>query len=294
MNLPKVRGSYRKDFNLANVTWFGVGGMADYLFKPADIEDLSFFLKNKPENLEYIILGVGSNLLVRDGGFRGVVIRLGKGFTEILHNENELIVGAGALDINVSKYCAENGISGFEFLSGIPGVIGAAIAMNAGAYGKETADILIKAEAVDRCGNIVFFNNNDLGFKYRSNSLSDDYIFTKAYFKVEFGNKEDIWNKINQIQTQREETQPIRSKTSGSSFKNPVGGYKAWELIDKAGCRGIRLGGAEISTKHCNFLINTGDATAQDIEDLGESVRKKVFENSNIWLDWEIKIIGVK
>lgn len=294
MNLPKVRGSYRKDFNLANVTWFGVGGMADYLFKPADIEDLSFFLKNKPENLEYIILGVGSNLLVRDAGFRGVVIRLGKGFTEILHNENELIVGAGALDINVSKYCADNGIAGFEFLSGIPGVIGAAIAMNAGAYGKETADILIKAEAVDRYGNIVFFNNNDLGFKYRSNSLSDDYIFTKAYFKVEFGNKEDIWNKINKIQTQREETQPIRSKTSGSSFKNPVGDHKAWELIDKAGCRGARLGGAEISTKHCNFLINTGDATAQDIEDLGESVRKKVFENSNIWLDWEIKIIGVK
>jgi len=293
MILPEVRGSYRKNFKLDNVTWFGVGGPADYLFKPADIEDLIFFLQNKPKDLPLTVLGVGSNLLVRDGGIRGVVIRLGRSFTEISHTENELMVGAGALDINVSKYCVENGIEGLEFLSGIPGVIGAALAMNAGAYGKETSDVLIRLEAVDHSGNIVYLNNNDCGFKYRGNSLSDDLIFTKAYFKVKFGVKEDIQARVNQIQDQREETQPIRSKTSGSSFRNPEG-HSSWKLIDEAGCRGTRLGGAEVSSKHCNFLINTGEATAKDIEDLGELVRSKVLENSGILLNWEIKIIGEK
>jgi UDP-N-acetylmuramate dehydrogenase len=293
MTLPKVHGSYRKDFNLSNVTWFGVGGPADYLFKPADLEDLSFFLKNKPSDIEYMVLGVGSNLLVRDLGIRGVVIRLGKGFTEITHNKNELIVGAGALDVNVSKYCADNSLSGLEFLSGIPGVIGAAIAMNAGAYGSETSDVLIKLEAIDKNGNIIYLSNSDCGFKYRGNSLGDDLIFTKAYFKVETGIKEDIEARVDQIQAQREATQPIRSKTSGSSFRNPEG-HSAWKLIDEAGCRGARIGGAEISQKHCNFLINTGNATAKDIEELGELVRKKVFDNSGIMLNWEIKIIGEK
>jgi UDP-N-acetylmuramate dehydrogenase len=238
-----------------------------------------------------MVLGVGSNLLVRDGGIRGVVIRLGKGFTDISHNKEELIVGAGALDINVSNYCAENALAGLEFLSGIPGVIGAALAMNAGAYGNEIKDVLIKLEAVDKNGNIVIINKDDCGFKYRSNSLSKDLIFTKAYFKVFPGNKEEIQAKIKQIQQQREDTQPIRSKTSGSSFKNPEGS-RAWELIDKAGCRGLMLGDAIISPKHCNFLINTGNASAKEIENLGELVRKKVLDTSGVSLEWEIRIVG--
>jgi UDP-N-acetylmuramate dehydrogenase len=292
-NLPKIRGSYRENFKLSNVTWFNVGGPADILFKPADLEDLTYFMSERPKDLPYMVLGVGSNLLVRDGGIRGVVIRLGKGFTDILHNGEELVVGAGALDLNVSKYCAENALEGLEFLSGIPGVIGAALAMNAGAYGREISDCLIKLEALDKNGNLIILKNEDCGFKYRGSSLSDDLIFTKAYLKVKPGNKEEIEARVEQIQKQREDSQPIRSKTSGSSFKNPAG-FKAWELIDQAGCRGLRIGDAIISEKHCNFLINLGNATAAEIEDLGELVRKKVFEHSGIMLEWEIKIIGVR
>lgn len=293
MILPKVRGVYRENFQLANVTWFGVGGPADFLFKPADLADLIDFLKHKPKELPCMVLGVGSNLLVRDGGIRGVVIRLGKGFTDISHDKDELIVGAGALDVNVSKYCAEHGLAGLEFLSGIPGVIGSALAMNAGAYGREIKDVLIKLEAIDKHGNLLVINRDDCGFKYRSNSLADDLIFTKAYLEVAPGNKEEIEAKIKQISQQREDTQPIRSKTSGSSFKNPLG-FRAWELIDQAGCRGMQLGDAIISQKHCNFLINTANATANDIETLGEIVRRKVFEQSGINLEWEIRIVGEK
>ena len=292
-NLPKIRGSYRENFKLSNVTWFNVGGPADILFKPADLDDLTYFLKEKSKDLPYMVLGVGSNLLVRDGGIKGVVIRLGKGFTDISHNGEELVVGAGALDVNVSKYCAENALEGLEFLSGIPGVIGAALAMNAGAYGREISDCLVKLEALDKNGNLVILKNEDCGFKYRGSSLSDDLIFTKAYLKVKAGNKEEIEARVEQIQKQREDSQPIRSKTSGSSFKNPAG-FKAWELIDQAGCRGLRIGDAIISEKHCNFLINLGDASAAEIENLGELVRKKVFENSGIMLEWEIKIIGAR
>ncbi len=291
IKLPNIKGSYRENFKLANVTWFNVGGPADVLFKPADIEDLIHFLKEKPSNIPYLVLGVGSNLLVRDGGIRGVVIRLGKSFTDITHMGDELIVGAGALDLNVSKYCAENSLAGLEFLSGIPGVIGAALAMNAGAYGREISDCLIKLEALDKYGELLTLDNTACGFKYRGNSLSDDLIFTKAYLKIEAGNQTEIQAKIQQIQQQRENSQPIRSKTSGSSFKNPLG-KKAWELIDQAGCRGLQLGDAIISPQHCNFLINLGQATAGDIENLGEKVRKRVFETSGILLEWEIKIIG--
>lgn len=289
--LPKIRGSYRENFKLSNVTWFGVGGAADILFKPADVEDLAQFLKEKDPKIPYMVLGVGSNLLVRDGGIRGVVIRLGKGFTDITHTENELIVGAGALDLSVSQYCLENDLEGLEFLSGIPGVIGGALVMNAGAYGQEIADHLIKLEALDAKGNLLIINKEDCGFKYRSSSLTDDLIFTKAFLKVKPGNHTEIKEKIQNIQKQREESQPIRTKTSGSSFKNPPG-HKAWQLIDQAGCRGLSLGDAIISEKHCNFLINIGNATAAEIEELGETVRKKVFENSGIMLEWEIKIIG--
>ncbi len=290
-NLPEVRGSYRKNFKLSNVTWFGVGGPADVLFKPADLEDLTFFLQNKDPSIPHMVLGVGSNLLVRDGGIRGIVIRLGRGFTDITHIENELIVGAGALDVNVSQYCLENNLEGLEFLSGIPGVIGGALVMNAGAYGKEISDYLIKLEALDSKGNLITIFKEDCGFKYRSSSLDKNLIFTKAYLKVKPGNHEEIEEKIQNIQQQREESQPIRTKTSGSSFKNPPG-YKAWQLIDQAGCRGLQLGDAIISKKHCNFLINIGNATATEIEQLGELVRKKVFEDSGIMLEWEIKIVG--
>jgi len=293
MDLPKVRGSYRENFQLANVTWFGVGGKADILFKPEDVNDLSFFLKEKPKNIDYTIIGVASNLLVRDGGIRGIVIRLGRNFTEITHDGKVLVAGSAALDVNVSKYCQEHSLAGLEFLSGIPGVIGAAIAMNAGAYGDETANHLIKVEALDENGNLLILSKEECGFKYRGNSLSNKLIFTKAYFKVSPGDKEIIAEKVNNIQTQRETSQPIRSKTGGSTFKNPPG-EKAWQLIDQAGCRGLRIGDAMMSDKHCNFLINTGNATAKDIEDLGELVRKKVFENSGIMLEWEIKIIGEK
>ncbi len=289
--LPKVRGSYRKNFQLANVTWFGVGGSAEVLFKPEDSEDLARFLKEKPADIPYMVLGVASNLLVRDGGIRGVVIRLGRNFTDISHNKEELVAGAGALDVNVSKYCADNNLAGLEYLSGIPGVIGAALAMNAGAYGGEIANSLIKLEALDKQGNLIVIDKEGCGFKYRCNSLSEELIFTKAYLKVTSGEKLVIEQRIEQIKQQREATQPIRSKTSGSSFKNPPG-KRAWELIDQAGCRGLRIGDAIISEKHCNFLINLDHATAAEIEELGETVRRRVFENSGIMLEWEIKIVG--
>jgi UDP-N-acetylmuramate dehydrogenase len=291
--LPKVRGQYRQNFKLANVTWFNVGGTADVLFKPEDYEDLQYFLQNKPDDIDVTILGVGSNLLVRDGGIRGVVIKLGRNFTQISHSGNELCAGAGALDINVSLYCAENSLAGLEFLSGIPGVVGAAVAMNAGAYGGDVSEHLSKVEALSYNGLNLTFTNEDLGFKYRGNSLKQPVIFTKAFFKVLPGEKADIIQKINHIKNQRESSQPIKNKTGGSTFKNPSN-HKAWQLIDAAGCRGLSLGDAVVSQQHCNFLINQGNATAEDIENLGELVRKRVYEHSGILLEWEIKIIGKK
>lgn len=290
-NLPKVRGSYRENFLLSKVTWLGVGGCAEILFKPADIEDLSYFLKTKSPNIPYLVLGVGSNLLVRDGGVKGVVIRLGKEFTEITHNENYLTAGAGALDLNVSNYCLDNSLEGLEFLSGIPGVIGGALAMNAGAYGQEIANHLIKLEALDEHGDLITIKQEDCGFQYRSSKLNKNLIFTKAYFKIKAGDKNLIAKRMEDIQQQREQSQPIRNKTGGSTFKNPQE-HKAWQLIDQAGCRGLRVGDAIMSEKHCNFLINQGSATASEIEQLGEKVRKAVFNNSGIMLEWEIKIVG--
>lgn len=290
-NLPKVRGSYRENFLLSKVTWFGVGGCAQILFKPADIEDLSYFLQTKSPNIPYLVLGVGSNILVRDGGVKGVVIRLGKEFTKITHNENYLTAGAGALDLNVSNYCLDNSLEGLEFLSGIPGVIGGALAMNAGAYGQEISNHLIKLEALDEHGNLITIKQEDCGFQYRSSNLNKNLIFTKAYFKIKAGDKNLIAKRMEDIQQQREQSQPIRNKTGGSTFKNPQG-HKAWQLIDQAGCRGLRVGDAIMSEKHCNFLINQGSATASEIEQLGEQVRKAVFNNSGIMLEWEIKIIG--
>jgi UDP-N-acetylmuramate dehydrogenase len=292
-HLPHIRGSYRENVNLSKINWFNVGGIAEVVFRPADTDDLAFFLKNKPKDVPVIVIGVGSNLLVRDGGIDGVVIRLGKGFTEIEKHDTNIHAGSGALSFNVATYAAHSGIAGLEFLSGIPGTIGGALAMNAGAYGGDTASVLLSAEAVDESGNIHIMTPADIGYIYRGHTLPEGMIFTRGIFCGKHGKREEIEAAINEITSKRESTQPIKSRTSGSTFKNP-NGLKAWELIDKAGCRGLKHGGAQVSEMHCNFFINTGDATAEDIETLGEEVRRRVKETSGVELEWEVKIIGKK
>lgn len=289
--LPKIRGTYRANADLSKTNWFRVGGPAEVLYKPADDSDLAFFLSNTPLDINITVLGVGSNIIIRDGGIAGVVIKLGKGFTDITLEEDYIIAGAGVLDYNLALFAKENSICGLEFFSGIPGTIGGALAMNAGAYGTETKDVLISAEAIDRNGKKHILQNKDFGFKYRKNSLPNDFIFTKAYFKAEKGDKNTIEAKIKEIREKRESTQPINLRTGGSTFANHEG-YKAWELIDKAGCRGMRIGDAVISEKHCNFMVNEGSAKASDLETLGEEIKRKVKETSGIDLSWEIKRIG--
>lgn len=289
--LPKVRGSYRERVNLSKINWFNAGGEAEVVFRPADTHDLADFLKNKPEDVPVTVLGVGSNLLVRDGGIDGVVIRLGRGFVEIKQQGNAIRAGAGALSFNVAMASAEFGLAGLEFLVGIPGTIGGACAMNAGAYQGDTASVLIEAEAVDEAGQIHRLTPQDIGYVYRGHTMPEGMIFTGALLKGEPDDKDAITARINQINQQRESSQPIRSRTSGSTFKNPAG-KKAWELIDAAGCRGLMVGGAQVSEKHCNFLINTGTASAADIENLGEEVRRRVKAQSGVELEWEIKRIG--
>lgn len=289
--LPSVRGTYRYDVDLSKTTWFGVGGKADVLFRPFNTNDLSYFLRKKPKEIPVYVLGVGSNILVRDKGIRGVVIKLGRCFCEITHNKEFLISGAGAMDLNVAYYAMKNGISGVEFLSGIPGTIGGALKMNAGAYGTEIADVLVKAEAVDMEGNILILDKQDLQYVYRGSKLDKNLVFTKAWFKYSSAEPIEIKKRIDEINQKRNSTQPVRSRTGGSTFKNP-GNYKSWELIDKVGLRGYKIGGAKFSEQHCNFIVNEGNATADDIEQLGELARKKVQEQFGINLEWEIKIIG--
>jgi len=294
IELPKVKGIYRENFKLAGTNWFGVGGEAEIFYKPLDRDDFAFFLKNLTASIPVTILGVGSNLLVRDGGIEGVVIKLGREFTAINILPNGLIeVGAASINRNFIEFCIEHNIGGLEFLAGIPGSIGGSVYMNAGAYGVEVKDVLHSVEAVDRNGNIHNLTLSDIGYVYRANSLKEQFFFTKAIFKYIPKETIEIKKIVDQINEKRAESQPIRSKTGGSTFKNPPG-MKAWELIDQAGCRGMRIGGASVSEKHCNFLINEGTATAQDIEDLGEEVRRRVQEKFNIKLVWEIKIIGKK
>ncbi|MFV9875480.1 MAG: UDP-N-acetylmuramate dehydrogenase [Rickettsiales endosymbiont of Dermacentor nuttalli] len=289
--LPKIRGTYRENFSIGKNTWFGVGGICDILFKPEDVEDLKFFLKYKPQSVPVTVLGLASNLLIRDGGIEGVVIKLGRNFANINIENDQLHVGAGALDYNVAIFCREEGLAGLEFLIGIPGTIGGALAMNAGAYGRDISIILERAEVVDENGIEHNLSKDDIGFMYRGNSIPKSWIFTKAIFKIIQGDKQEIADKMNEISRNRENTQPIRTKTSGSTFVNPIP-LKAWELIDKAGCRNLRVGGAVISDKHCNFIINDNYATALDIETLGNEVRRQVKNATNIDLEWEIKIIG--
>ncbi len=293
LKLPEVKGKYRENFLLSKSNWFQVGGEAEILFKPADINDLVFFLKNKPENMPVTILGVGSNVIIRDGGIEGVVIKLGRNFTDVhFDDENHIVeVGAACLDVNLANLAAFKGYANLEFLSGIPGAIGGAIAMNAGCYGSEIKDILIEVEAIDYNGNIVLLKNDDFKFSYRHNNLKNKYIFTKAKFKLKKDSPDQVIERISEIKNKRENTQPIRSKTSGSSFKNPQG-LKAWELIDKAGLRGFQINDAKISDLHCNFMINLNNANAKDLEDLGEYVRKKIYDEQNIMLEWEIERIG--
>jgi UDP-N-acetylmuramate dehydrogenase len=291
--LPKVKGTYRENVDLSSTNWFQVGGKAEILYKPTDTEDLAYFLKHKNDN-QITMLSVGSNVIIRDGGIKGVVIKLGKYFNSLEVNDTTLTVGAATLDFNVAQFAANHSLSGLEFLIGVPGSIGGAIAMNAGAYNMDTAEYLVSVEAVNiNTGEIRNLNKQELGFVYRGNSLDGQFIFTKATFVLRKDSKNDILKCMENIIKARSEAQPIKERTGGSTFKNPAE-ISAWKLIDQAGCRGLTLGGAKVSEKHCNFLINTGNATAADIENLGELVRKKVFNNSDINLEWEIKRIGKK
>lgn len=289
--LPKVQGTYTPDFNLSRITWFKVGGNADVEFRPADLADLRFFLAERPKGVPVTTIGVGSNILVRDGGIDGVLIRLGSCFASIDIRDDVLTAGAMALDINVARTSSRLSYTGLEFLSGIPGTIGGALRMNAGAYGQELKDVLIRARAVDPSGVLNVLDADALGFSYRHCNVPEDWIFVSADLRVAPGDAAEIAEDMKTIAEARNDTQPIRTRTGGSTFKNPPDA-KAWELIDQAGCRGLVRGGAKVSEQHCNFLINTGDATAADIENLGEEVRRRVKEKTGVTLEWEIRLIG--
>jgi UDP-N-acetylmuramate dehydrogenase len=291
--LPPVRGRLEPMAPLADLTWFRAGGPAEVLFTPADEADLAQFLKATPLDVPVYVIGVGSNLLVRDGGVPGVVIRMGRGFSDITLEEGYRVrTGVAVPDVRVAKFAADNSIDSLTFLRGIPGTIGGALRMNAGAYGGETKDILVEARAVNRAGELLVLSNADMRYSYRHCGAPEDLIFTQALLQGRPGNKDEILAAMNKITESREATQPVKSRTGGSTFKNPPGN-KSWQLIDKAGMRGFAVGAARVSELHCNFLINEGGATAADIETLGETVRKRVKETSGIDLDWEIKRIGV-
>jgi len=290
--LPQLRGRLLANEPLAPLTWFRVGGAAQVLFMPEDENDLAYALANLPRGIPVTVIGLGSNLIVRDGGVPGVVIRLGRGFNEIkVEPNNRVRAGTAAPDLRVAKAAQEAGIAGLAFLRGIPGAIGGALRMNGGAYGAETKDILVEARGVDRAGNIRTYTNAEMGFSYRHCGVGDDVVFTQALFAGTPGDPATIAAEMEEITGAREATQPVKSRTGGSTFKNPPG-HKAWQLIDAAGCRGLIVGDAQVSELHCNFLINRGSASAADIENLGEEVRRRVREQNGIELEWEIKRIG--
>ncbi|WP_436637885.1 UDP-N-acetylmuramate dehydrogenase [Microbaculum sp. FT89] len=291
--LPELRGRLTANAELAPITWFRVGGPAQVLFTPEDEADLAYFLKHVDPDLPVTVIGLCSNMIVRDGGVPGVVIRLGRGFSRITVEDGFRVrAGTAVPDVKVARAAADAGIAGLAFFRGIPGSIGGALRMNGGAYGGETVDVLIEVRAVDRQGTIHVVPARDLGMTYRHSGAPGNWIFTEALFQGRDGDPEEIAAEMDSITERREASQPIKSRTGGSTFKNPPGG-KSWELIDAAGCRGLTVGGAQVSEKHCNFLINTGDATAADIETLGETVRARVKETSGVELQWEIKRIGV-
>lgn len=290
--LPQVRGEYRADAPVAQLTWFRVGGPAEVLFRPADEADLIEFLAGRPGDVPVTVLGVGSNTLIRDGGVAGVVIRLGKAFADARVEGDRVVAGAGALDVTVAATAQRGGLTGLEFLSGIPGTVGGALRMNAGAYGSEVRDMLVSARAIDALGHPHTLAAAELGLSYRHCAVPEDWIFTSAVFQGRPGDPAVIAQAMADIRDAREETQPRRVRTGGSTFANPEG-RRAWQLIDAAGCRGLRIGGAQVSEKHCNFLLNIGDASAEEIEALGEEVRRRVRETSGIELRWEIRRIGL-
>ena len=291
--LPQLRGRLLANEPLAPLTWFRVGGRAQVLFMPEDESDLAYALSHLPRETPVTVIGLGSNLIVRDGGVEGVVIRLGRGFGDTkIEPDNCLRAGTAVPDLRVAKAAQEAGLAGLAFYRGIPGAIGGALRMNGGAYGRETKDVLIEARGVDRAGSIRTYSNAGMDFSYRHCGVGDDVIFTAALFQGTPGDRSAIAAEMDEITAKRETTQPVKSRTGGSTFKNPEG-HKAWQLIDAAGCRGLMVGDAQVSELHCNFLINRGNATAADIESLGEEVRRRVREQSGVELEWEIKRVGV-
>jgi len=292
--MPDLRGRLLANESLAPLTWFRVGGPAQVLFTPSDENDLAYFLKNLPQELPVYVVGVGSNLIVRDGGMPGVVVRLSpRGFGGTAVQDDIVVAGAAALDRRVAETAAGANLAGLEFYFGIPGTIGGALRMNAGANGAETKDVLLEATGIDRTGTVHTFSNADMKFVYRNSGVDPSIVFTSARFRGVVAAPDAIRARMEEVQRHRETAQPIREKTGGSTFKNPPGN-SAWKLIDAAGCRGLRVGGAQVSEMHCNFLINTGNATGHDIETLGETVRNRVKETSGIELHWEIKRIGIE
>ncbi|MFT6072690.1 MAG: UDP-N-acetylmuramate dehydrogenase [Alphaproteobacteria bacterium] len=290
-----IKGRLESNIPLAPFTWFKVGGKADYLYRPSDSADLCHFLKALPSDVPLMVMGAASNLLVRDGGIRGVVMRLGRGFADMVRlNATDVMIGAGVPDINAAKFLMTEGLGGGAFLRGIPGTIGGALKMNAGAYGTELKDIFLEACGVTLQGEAVTLSYDEMQFSYRHCGMQD-IIFTGVKLRLKEADPKIIAAQMHDITSKRQETQPVKSHTGGSTFKNPInnlGGHKAWALIDQAGCRGLQIGNAQISQLHCNFMLNNGDATAYDLEFLGETVREKVFKQSQIMLEWEIKRIG--
>jgi UDP-N-acetylmuramate dehydrogenase len=290
--LPDLRGRLLANEPLAPLTWFRVGGPAQALFMPEDEADLGYALANLPREIPVTVIGLGSNLIVRDGGVAGVVIRLGRGFSEVrVEPGHRMRAGAAVPDLRVAKAAQEAGIAGLAFMRGIPGAVGGALRMNGGAYGTETKDVLLAARGVDRAGNVRVYTNAAMHFGYRHCGVAADVVFTEALYQGRLGDRDAIAAEMDAITAKRETTQPVKSRTGGSTFKNPLP-HKAWQLIDGAGCRGLTIGGAQVSELHCNFLINLGSATAADIEMVGEEVRRRVREQNGIELDWEIKRIG--
>ena len=289
--LSSVRGRLHKNEPLGRYTWFKVGGPADILFRPADLSDLIDFLIVCPRIVPVMVIGNASNVIVRDGGFRGVVIRLGGGFQNIYVDGNYICAGGGAADLSIARTARDNALGGLEFLSGIPGAIGGAVVMNAGAYGREISDVLVSCSVVDRNGVTRQVTSSEIEFGYRKTSLSQDWIVTSVQLRAAPSEEAVIRNKMADIHNARVSSQPAREPTGGSTFKNPPG-FSAWRLIDAAGCRGLQLGGAIVSKNHCNFLINAKNATAADLEMLGEEVRHRVMDQAGINLEWEIRRLG--
>ncbi len=289
--MPDLRGRLTANAPLSDITWFRVGGPAQVLFAPADEADLAYFLKNIGPGLSVFVIGLGSNLLVRDGGVPGVVIRLGRGFNEITTEGTRLTAGTAVPDVKVARAAAEAGIAGLSFYRGIPGSIGGALRMNAGAHGAETKDVLVSARAVDRQGSIHVLSLADMEFTYRHCGIPDDWIFTQATYEGKPGDPDEIQKEMDEVADYREKNQPVRERTGGSTFKNPPGN-SAWKLVDAAGCRGFRVGGAKVSEMHCNFLINDQKASGEDVETLGETVRARVKATSGVTLEWEIIRLG--